>query len=933
MYHWSISPMGEALVLESIDPEEPVEILEREFKKLKRSRISIVKVRWNSKCGPKFTWEREDQMRLKYTHLFSDVMFNLCAKVKAEHQKPSRLLQQPEIPVWKWERITMNFVSELPRMPSGSLQEALGTNLDMSTAYHPQTDGQSERTIQTLEDMLRACVIDFGSSWDRHLPLVEFSYNNSYHASIKAAPYEALYGRKCRSPVCWSEVGDSQLTGPELIRDTTEKIVQIKNRLLAARSRQKSYADKRLKPLEFEVGDMVLLKVSPWKGAFPEELKGIHSTFHVSNLKKCLAEGEVVVPLEEIQLDDKLHMIEEPVEIVDKEVKRLKQSRIPIVKVRWNSQRGPEFTWEREDQIKKKYPHLFTKEKLARKNELKARGTLLMALPNEHQLKFNTYKCAKTLMEAIEKRFGEDINLKFLRSLPSEWKTHTLIWRNKPDLDTLSMDDLYNKVYETEVKGSSSSNQNSQNVAFVSSNNSGSSNQAYGSNSANTDSMSDVTRLVHFGFSTRRLEQKRNWNNLMTQKLGSNFEFKNKACYECGIFNHLIKDCDFYEKKIVEKPIWNNASKVNHQNSQRLTHPHPKGKFVPKAVLMKSGHKTLNTASLNSSKAAVLVNTAIPIRTAYLRPTVNSAKTTLNVFNRAHSHPKAVVSDNKGNEANAVRASTCWVWRPKQKVLDHVSRHNGALMNFKRFDYINAQGRSKSVMAWHMTGNKSYLSDYEEIDGGFVAFRGNPKRGRITGKGKISTGKLDFEDVYFVFEKPDVKSSPNLRILCQNLHSAGVKHLITNPSGQDTETKPSGRAFGIMSSIHAESAIALLNVLFNMTQRECEQHISELWQELSSLYKPDGPALQLSTISIPIFDLLSFFQESLTSVFHIGQNPVSMDQKYIRISYTIRAYQIELSFLSATEKLSPTAIPPPDPTRLSRNDIAINLLQNICVRD
>ncbi|GKC87654.1 putative reverse transcriptase domain-containing protein [Tanacetum coccineum] len=214
---------------------------------------------------------------------------------------------------------------------SRSLQEVLGTNLDMSTAYHPQTDGQSERTIQTLEDMLRACVIDFGSSWDRYLPLVEFSYNNSYHASIKAAPYEALYGQKCRSPVCWSE---------------------------------KSYADKRAKPLEFEVGDMVLLKVSPLKGAMrfgkrgklsplyigpfkilarvgpvaytlelPEELKGIHSTFHVSNLKKYLAEGDIVVPMDEIQLDDKLHMIEEPVEIVDRVVKRLKQSRIPIVKV------------------------------------------------------------------------------------------------------------------------------------------------------------------------------------------------------------------------------------------------------------------------------------------------------------------------------------------------------------------------------------------------------------------------------------------------------------------------------------------------------------------------------------------------------------------------------------------------------------------------
>nr|GEV78264.1 putative reverse transcriptase domain-containing protein [Tanacetum cinerariifolium] len=204
------------------------------------------------------------------------------AKVKAEHQNSSGLLQQHEI------------------------TEALETNLDMSTAYHPQTDGQSERTIQTMEDMLCSYVIDFRSSWDHHLPLVEFSYNNSYHASIKAAPYEALYGRKCRSPVCWSEVGDSQLTDPELIRDTTEKIVQIKNRLLAARSYQKSYADKRLKPLEFKVGDMVLLKILARVGPvaytfeLPKELKGIHSTFHVSNLKKCLAEDDVVVLINEI---------------------------------------------------------------------------------------------------------------------------------------------------------------------------------------------------------------------------------------------------------------------------------------------------------------------------------------------------------------------------------------------------------------------------------------------------------------------------------------------------------------------------------------------------------------------------------------------------------------------------------------------------------
>ncbi|GKA18795.1 putative reverse transcriptase domain-containing protein [Tanacetum coccineum] len=251
-------------------------------------------------------------------------------------------------------------------------------------------DGQSERTIQTLEDMFLACVIDFGRSWDRHLPLVEFSYNNSHHASIKFAPFEALYGRKCRSPVCWSEVVDSQLTGPELIRETTKKIIQIKNRLLTARSRQKSYADRITKPLELKVGDMVLLKVSPWKGVIhfvkrrklcphyigpfkilarvgpvaytlelPEELQGIYSTFHVSNLKKCLADENLIIPLDEIQLDHKLHFIKVPMEIIDQEVKRLKQSRIPIVKVRWNSRKGPEFTWECEDQFRDKYPHLF----------------------------------------------------------------------------------------------------------------------------------------------------------------------------------------------------------------------------------------------------------------------------------------------------------------------------------------------------------------------------------------------------------------------------------------------------------------------------------------------------------------------------------------------------------------------------------------------
>ncbi|GJW03929.1 putative reverse transcriptase domain-containing protein [Tanacetum coccineum] len=209
----------------------------------------------------------------------------------------------------EYEGIAMDFVTKLPRTSSGLdtiwvivdqltksayflpmredykmerlarlyLNEIVarhGTRLDMSMAYNPQTDGQSERTIQNLEEMLRACVLDFGGSWDVHLPLVEFSYNNSYHSSVRCAPFEALYGRKCRSPIMWAEVRQAQLIGPELVQETTKKISQIKDRLKAARDHQKSYADKRRKPLEFSVGDYVLLKVSPWKGVVRFRKKG-----------------------------------------------------------------------------------------------------------------------------------------------------------------------------------------------------------------------------------------------------------------------------------------------------------------------------------------------------------------------------------------------------------------------------------------------------------------------------------------------------------------------------------------------------------------------------------------------------------------------------------------------------------------------------------
>ncbi|GJS01704.1 putative reverse transcriptase domain-containing protein [Tanacetum coccineum] len=240
--------------------------------------------------------------------------------------------------------------------------------------------------------MLRACVIDFGNGWVKHLTLVEFSYNNSYYASIKAAPFEALYGRKCRSLVCWAEVREVQLTGLEIVQETTKKVIQIKQRIQATHDRQKSYADLKRKSMEFQVGDRVMLKVSPWKGVvcfgrrgklnpryvgpfkvlakvgaisykleLPQELSRVHSMSHVSNLKKCYSDKPLAIPLDGLHIDEKLHFVEEPIEIIDREVKRLKQRRILIFKVRWNSRRDPELTWEHEDQFQKKNPHLFTK--------------------------------------------------------------------------------------------------------------------------------------------------------------------------------------------------------------------------------------------------------------------------------------------------------------------------------------------------------------------------------------------------------------------------------------------------------------------------------------------------------------------------------------------------------------------------------------------
>ena len=270
-------------------------------------------------------------------------------------------------------------------------QEALGTHLNFSTAFHPQTDGQSERLIQVLEDMMRSCAIEFEGSWDRYLSLMEFSYNNSYQSSIQMAPYEALYGRKCRTPLCWTELSEDKITGVDLIQQTKEKVKLIQERLKAASDRQKSYADLKRKDVSYEVGEKVFLKVSPWKKvlrfgkkgklsprfigpyeilervgpvayrlALPPALDRIHNVFHVSMLRRYRSDPSHILPTDVIDLEPNLSYEEEPVQILDREIKQLRTKSIPLVKVLWRNHKVEEATWEPEDAMKAQYSHLFS---------------------------------------------------------------------------------------------------------------------------------------------------------------------------------------------------------------------------------------------------------------------------------------------------------------------------------------------------------------------------------------------------------------------------------------------------------------------------------------------------------------------------------------------------------------------------------------------
>jgi hypothetical protein len=375
---------------------------------------------------------------------------DICQRVKAEHQRPAGLLQPLPIPEWKWEEIGMDFITGLPRTPSGydsiwvivdrltksahfvpvkttfdgkklaelymthvvcrfgcpkkivsdrgtqftsrfwkQLHEALGTDLNFSTAYHPQTDGQTERVNQILEDMLRACALDFEGTWDRCLPYTEFSYNNSYQASIQMSPNEAMFGRKCRTPLCWNEVGEALVFGPDMLKAAEEQVKLIRERLKTSQNCQKNYADNRRRDLEFEKGDHVYLRVSPLRGMrrfgmsgklapryigpylitarrgevayqleLPEGLADVHNVFHVSQLKKCLRVPEEQVPLGNIELEKNLAYKERPIKVLEEAERQTRRKTIKFDKVQWSNHSEDEATWEREDLLRAEFPEL-----------------------------------------------------------------------------------------------------------------------------------------------------------------------------------------------------------------------------------------------------------------------------------------------------------------------------------------------------------------------------------------------------------------------------------------------------------------------------------------------------------------------------------------------------------------------------------------------
>ncbi|WVZ53872.1 hypothetical protein U9M48_004760 [Paspalum notatum var. saurae] len=358
--------------------------LEQEIREHQKNDEKLQEIRELLKSGkaPHF---REDEQRTLCTKMYYDLKERFwwygaklaelyISRIVCLHGVPKRIISD------RGSQFTSRFWEQL--------HNSLDTKLRFSTAYHPQTDGQTERTNQILEDMLRACAIQYGTSWDKCLPYAEFSYNNSYQASLKKSPFEALYGKRCRTPLFWNQTGEKQVFGPDIIQDAEQQLRIVQENLRVAQSRQRSYADVRRRDLSFKVDDHVYLKVSPMRGIrrfnmkgklapigpfkilekkgevayrlkLPPSLSGVHDVFHVSQLKKCLRVPEEETPPEGLEVQEDLTYTEHPVKILDTSERNTRNKKIKMCRVQWGHHIEAEATWEREDELKAAYPALF----------------------------------------------------------------------------------------------------------------------------------------------------------------------------------------------------------------------------------------------------------------------------------------------------------------------------------------------------------------------------------------------------------------------------------------------------------------------------------------------------------------------------------------------------------------------------------------------
>ncbi|KAK1681366.1 hypothetical protein QYE76_042214 [Lolium multiflorum] len=459
---------------------------------------------------------------------------DICQRVKAEHQRPAGLLQPLQIPEWKWDSVGMDFITGLPKSSKGNdsiwvvvdrltkvahfipvkttyqgprlaelyisrivslhgtqksivsdrgsqftsrfwqkVHEGLGTRLNFSTAYHPQTDGQTERVNQILEDMLRACVLEYGSKWEDY---AEFSYINNYQASLQMAPFEALYGRKCHTPLNWSEVEESQVFGPDVLREAEEKVHKIREYLKTAQSRQKSYTDKRRREMTFEIGDFVYLKVSPLKGMqrfqlkgklapryigpfkvlsrrgevsykleLPEEMAAVHNVFHISLLRKCLEVPEKTevfknIDHRSVDLNSDLTYHEVPIRILEEAFRTTRTRSIKFLKIQWSNHTEEEATWEREDLMKTEYPNLFNRDI----------EFFIELIPGTGPIAQRAYSMNPTELVELKKQLDDMLAKGLIQPSASPWRSPVLFVDKKDGATRLCTD--YRKLNDVTIK-------------------------------------------------------------------------------------------------------------------------------------------------------------------------------------------------------------------------------------------------------------------------------------------------------------------------------------------------------------------------------------------------------------------------------------------------------------------------------------------------